>query len=181
MLRERLMIDVFSLIGSTIALVQEFVIENKRWAAPAAFALALVKSLPLVPLFVPAISVLLAIGALIGNAGLDFTPVWIAIALGAALGDWVAFTMGQHFGPVLHASAFAARHSELPERSENFTRRWGGSAIVIRRFVGPLRATVPFAAGMGAMPATSFHVANWSSAFVWAGVLLAPRAWLLSS
>jgi len=42
--------------------------------------------------------------------------------------------------------------------------------------IGPLRAAVPLAAGACEMPRFPFHVANWSSAFVWAAVTLAPGA-----
>ena len=50
--------------------------------------------------------------------------------------------------------------------------RWGVLAIFIGRFFGPLRASVPLVAGIFRMPYWSFHVANFTSAFVWAGVLL---------
>jgi membrane protein DedA with SNARE-associated domain len=41
------------------------------------------------------------------------------------------------------------------------------------RFSGPLRASVPVAAGIFGMPYWRFQLANFSSAFVWAAVLLA--------
>jgi len=43
---------------------------------------------------------------------------------------------------------------------------------VIGRFFGPLRASVPLAAGIFSMPYWQFQIANFSSAFLWAGVLL---------
>ena len=45
-------------------------------------------------------------------------------------------------------------------------------AIFIGRFFGPLRASVPLVAGIFRMPFWAFQVANFSSAFVWAAVLL---------
>jgi membrane protein DedA with SNARE-associated domain len=45
------------------------------------------------------------------------------------------------------------------------------------RFVGPLRAAVPLAAGACQMPQARFQLANWTSAPIWAAVTLAPGAW----
>jgi membrane protein DedA with SNARE-associated domain len=45
-------------------------------------------------------------------------------------------------------------------------------AVFIGRFFGPLRASVPVAAGVLRMPYWTFQIANFCSAFVWAGVLL---------
>ena len=46
--------------------------------------------------------------------------------------------------------------------------------IFIGRFSGPLRATVPLVAGIVEMPYWHFQFANFSSAFLWAAVLMAP-------
>ena len=45
-------------------------------------------------------------------------------------------------------------------------------AIFIGRFFGPLRASVPLVAGIFRMPYWPFQLANFSSAFLWAFVLL---------
>ena len=44
--------------------------------------------------------------------------------------------------------------------------------IFIGRFFGPLRASVPLVAGIFEMPYWRFQIANFTSAFVWAAVLL---------
>ena len=68
----------------------------------------LVKSLPLVALFVPGTALLLSIGAVLGSGAGQFAPVWLAIAIGAALGDWVAYALGVKVGPALLMGAAAA-------------------------------------------------------------------------
>jgi membrane protein DedA with SNARE-associated domain len=55
---------------------------------------------------------------------------------------------------------------------ESFVRKWGPLGIFIGRFSGPLRASVPLVAGVFAMPYWRFQFANFTSAFVWAAVLL---------
>ena len=51
-------------------------------------------------------------------------------------------------------------------------KKWGIPGIFIGRFFGPLRAAVPLIAGIFEMPFWRFQLANFSSALVWAAVLL---------
>jgi membrane protein DedA with SNARE-associated domain len=64
------------------------------------------------------------------------------------------------------------KYPDLIPRGHAFFDRWGTWAIVLGRFSGPLRASVPIVAGIVQMPALLFQIANWSSALVWAFVLL---------
>ncbi|MDU6494511.1 DedA family protein, partial [Bradyrhizobium sp.] len=48
----------------------------------------------------------------------------------------------------------------------------GVPGIFIGRFFGPLRASVPLAAGIFEMPYMMFQIANFVSALVWSAVLL---------
>ena len=57
-------------------------------------------------------------------------------------------------------------------RGERFVKAWGIPGIFIGRFFGPLRAVVPLVAGIFEMPYWQFQIANVTSAFVWAAVLL---------
>ena len=50
--------------------------------------------------------------------------------------------------------------------------KWGIPGIFIGRFFGPLRASVPLIAGILEMHYWKFQIANFTSAFVWAYVLL---------
>jgi membrane protein DedA with SNARE-associated domain len=149
-----------------------FVRDNAVWAPPIVFALAFGESLAFISLLIPAWGALVAIGALIGSSGINFWPVWIAGALGAAFGDWLSYWIGlkleyrvQHIWPL-------SRHPELIPRGERFMKSWGVAGIFIGRFFGPLRAVVPLIAGIFEMPFWRFQLANFSSAFVWAAVLL---------
>jgi membrane protein DedA with SNARE-associated domain len=66
-----------------------------------------------------------------------------------------------------------ARHPDLLPRGHAFFERYGAWAIVLGRFSGPFRASVPIVAGAAQMDRFKFQVANWSSALLWAFVLLA--------
>ena len=65
-----------------------------------------------------------------------------------------------------------SRYPDILPRGEAFVRRWGVPSIFIGRFFGPLRASVPLAAGIFEMPYMQFQVANFVSAMVWAAALL---------
>jgi len=149
-----------------------FVRVNAAWAPPIVFALAFGESLAFISLLIPAWGALVAIGALIGSSGINFWPVWIAASLGAAMGDWLSYWIGlkleysvQHIWPL-------SRHPDLIPRGERFMKTWGVAGIFIGRFFGPLRASVPLIAGIFEMPFWRFQFANFTSAFVWAAVLL---------
>ncbi len=150
----------------------DFVRLHEAWAAPIVFALAFGESLAFISLLIPAWAALVGIGVLISSGNLNFWPVWVAGSIGAALGDWLSYWVGVKLGPPVAHVWPLSRHPELLPRGEAFVRRWGVLAIFIGRFFGPLRASVPLVAGIFHMPYWQFQVANFSSAFVWAGVLL---------
>jgi membrane protein DedA with SNARE-associated domain len=152
--------------------VVEFVRLHEMWAAPIVFALAFGESLAFISLLIPAWGALVAIGYLIGPSGISFWPVWIAGALGAAFGDWLSYWVGLKAGPSVGKVWPLSRHPDLLPRGERFMDRWGILGIFIGRFSGPLRASVPLIAGILAMSYWRFQIANFTSAFVWAAVLL---------
>jgi len=107
----------------------EFVQVHEAWTAPIVFALAFGESLAFVSLVLPSWAALVGIGAIMRAGGVAFVPIWIAGAIGAALGDWLSYWIGTRF-----------------KRS--------------------------IVAGVLGMPYRTFQLANFSSAFVWAAVLL---------
>jgi membrane protein DedA with SNARE-associated domain len=92
--------------------------------------------------------------------------------VGAALGDWLSYWIGAKFQHSLRNVWPFTTHPDLLPRGEAFIKRWGVLAIYIARFSGPLRASVPIVAGIFGMPYWSFQIANFTSAFLWAAVLL---------
>ena len=150
----------------------DFLREHEAWAAPVVFVLCFAESLAFISLLIPAWAALVGIGFLISVGSLDFWPVWIAGAIGAALGDWLSYWVGLKLENRVYHMWPLSQHPDLIPLGESFVRKWGALAIFIGRFSGPLRATVPIIAGVFAMPYGRFQVANFTSAFVWAGVLL---------
>jgi membrane protein DedA with SNARE-associated domain len=152
--------------------IVEFVRLHEAWAAPVVFALAFAESLAFISLLVPAWAALVGIGLLLASSGVSFWPIWIAAATGAALGDWLSYWIGLKLEHAVYHMWPLSRHPNLIPKGEAFVKKWGALGIFIGRFSGPLRASVPLVAGIFAMPFWIFQLANWSSAFVWAAMLL---------
>ena len=159
---------------ATLGRVVGFIRDHDAWAVPIVFALAFFKSLAFVSLVVPATLLLLAVGGLVGASHLPFVPIWLAVALGAALGDWASYSLGWHLKDRAQHVWPLSRHPDLVLRGERFFRRWGAMSVVLCRFFSPLRATVPLLCGVFEMPWPVFQLANWLSAPLWAFLLLAP-------
>jgi membrane protein DedA with SNARE-associated domain len=149
-----------------------FVRDHQAWAAPIVLLLAFGESLAFVSLLIPAWGALVAIGALIGVTGISFWPVWVAGGIGAALGDWLSYWFGFKYKDHVAQIWPLSRYPEILPRGEAFVRNWGVPSIFIGRFFGPLRASVPLAAGIFEMPYWRFQIANFVSALIWAAALL---------
>ncbi|MFM9845668.1 MAG: DedA family protein [Hyphomicrobiaceae bacterium] len=154
--------------------VLAFVREYRALMPIVVFILAFGESLAFVSLIFPFWGMLVALGALVGASGsLDFWLVMTAAAVGAALGDWLSYWLGYHYHDQIARMWPLNRYPDLLPKGRKFFDKWGAWAIVIGRFSGPLRASVPIVAGAVEMPAMTFQIANWTSAFLWAFVLLA--------
>jgi membrane protein DedA with SNARE-associated domain len=153
-------------------LLVDFVREHQAWAAPIVFALAFAESLAFISLLVPAWGALVLIGGIIQAGGLSFWPIWVAGSVGAALGDWLSYWIGQKLEHRVQHIWPLSKHPELIPKGEAFIKKWGVLGIFIARFSGPLRASVPLVAGIFEMPYWRFQVANFVSAFIWAASLL---------
>ena len=115
---------------------------------------------------------LVGIGALISAGQINFWPIWVAASIGAALGDWLSYWIGRKLEHTAQHVWPLSRHPELIPKGEAFMKKWGTAGIFIGRFFGPLRASVPLAAGIFEMSYWQFQIANFVSALVWSAALL---------
>jgi len=163
-------------INEVMQYTTEFVRQHQAWAVPIVFFLAFGESLAFLSLLLPATVILLGVGALIGEAGIPFWPIFAGAAAGAFFGDWLSYWIGFHYRDrVPHLWPFT-RHPQMLARGHAFFERWGMPGAFIGRFFGPLRAVVPLVAGICGMPQRYFQLANITSALVWGFGILAPGA-----
>lgn len=153
-----------------------FVEANSQWAPLIIGLLAFGESLAILSLFVPATMILLALGALVAAAGLDFWSVWLGAAIGAALGDVVSYALGCHFKHRALTIWPLPRYPGMVARGERFVLKYGAWGLFAGRFFGPVRAVAPLIAGVFAMPFVLFQAVTLASAMVWAFAMLAPGA-----
>lgn len=154
--------------------------DHEGWALPIVFLLAFGESLVFVSLLIPATAILLGVGGLIGLSGIDFWPIWGAATLGAVFGDWVSYWLGVRYKYAITRVWPFTRRPDLVPRGERFFHRFGAVGVFFGRFFGPLRAVVPLAAGICAMPFWLFQFTNVTSAIVWATGILVPGAFGLA-
>lgn len=69
-------------LNDVINWVSDVVRQHEGWAIPIIFFLAFGESLAFLSLLLPATVILLALGALIGESGIAFWPIWAAAASG---------------------------------------------------------------------------------------------------
>ncbi|WP_019482583.1 DedA family protein [Arthrobacter sp. TB 23] len=112
----------------------------------------------------------LFIGGVIASQGHINLGIMLAVAVLAAIaGDSVGYEIGRRFGTGLKNSR-AGRFvgAERWAKGEQFLSKRGGSAVLIGRWVGLLRALVPALAGMGRMPYRTFLLYNSIGGTIWA-------------
>jgi len=149
-----------------------FIESHRIWAVPIVFVLAFGESIAFMSLVLPFWGMLVAIGTIVGGWSFEFVMLWFAASTGAALGDWVSYWLGWHFHDKIALMWPLSKYPDLLPRGHQFFEKYGTLAIVLGRFSGPLRASVPLVAGATEMNPIKFQIANWSSAFLWALVLL---------
>jgi membrane protein DedA with SNARE-associated domain len=153
--------------------ILEFATRYQAWIGPIVFVLAFGESIAFVSLILPFWGILVAIGAVLGAAGgLQFWTILVSAAVGAALGDWVSYWIGKHYHKEIEGMWPLKNYPGMMDKGRAFFAAYGPWAIVLARFSGPLRASVPIVAGAVQMPQPMFQIANWTSAFLWAAVLL---------
>lgn len=162
------------MIESYVNAVIAFAQQNQAWAPVIVGLLAFGESLAVISFFIPATGILLAIGALVGASGIDFWTVWLGVVIGGVLGDWLSYVVGYHFKDRTGEIWPFRNYPEAVAKATDFTQRWGAWGVFFGRFSGPLRAFVPLAAGLFAMPHWRFQLANVGSAVAWAFLLLSP-------
>ena len=161
-------------IAAYLDQILAFVETHRVWAGLVFGLLAFGESMVVLGVLIPATGIMLAAGALVGAGKLPFLDLWIGGAIGAALGDAVSYWIGHKLGPAAHRLWPFSRHPELLTAAERIFARWGWAAVVVGRFIGPLRASIPTVAGIAAMPRLPFQLANFGSAFLWIPVLVFP-------
>ncbi len=161
---------------SFIAAVIEFTRVHQYWMPVVIFLLAFGESLALISLFIPATVILMGLSVLIGETGQPFWLIWLAATLGAFVGDWVSYGVGYYYKFRVYRIWPFSKRPALLIKGQRFFDKWGIWSVLLGRFLGPFRATIPLIAGICMMPKRYFQWSNLLSAMIWAFGILAPGA-----
>jgi membrane-associated protein len=140
------------------------------WAYPAVGVFALLETGAFVGLLVPGETAVVVGGVVAAEGDVQLVPLIGLVWLAAAAGDLVSFGLGRRLG-----RPFLERHGPRvrigPERLgqvERFYARHGGSAVLLGRFVGLVRAVSPFVAGASGLGLRRFVPWSLVGTLAWA-------------
>jgi membrane-associated protein len=123
--------------------------------------------------FLPGDSLLFVAGAAAASGIMDLQWVFIAIILGAILGDTVNYWIGNYIGLHVFLERFPSLvKKEHIDRTYMFYEKYGGATIFVARFVPVVRTFAPFLAGVGTMQYSRFLFYNALGATAWAVVVI---------
>ena len=132
---------------------------------------SLLESLAFVGVVVPGAVVVVFAGSLAAKGVFDIGDlVWFAAA-GAILGDGISFRLGRG-GHIRFREENRIFKPSLLEKGKEFFARHGGKSVFLGRFVGLIRAVIPFVAGLSGMEKKKFYLWNVASAILWAAAHL---------
>jgi len=125
--------------------------------------------------FLPGDSLLFAAGALASLGSLNIWILYIAMLLGAIIGDSVNYQIGHYIGPKALKINNKFIKKEHIEKTQKFYEKHGGFTIILARFIPIIRTFAPFVAGIGTMDYKKFITYNiigavaWVTSFLFAG------------
>ena len=147
--------------------IEEFVRIYDQWVYALLVLIVFLEAGVVITPFLPGDSLLFVVGGICGVGLLDWTLCCFLLSLSAILGGQFNYWVGSKVGSRLleqHSRWFGEKEFN---KTQDFYRTYGSSAIVIARFVPFIRTFAPFVAGMGQMTFKSFTVFNVLGGLLW--------------
>ncbi len=151
-----------------IAIILQYIRLHPHVGELFAFVISLSESLPLIGTVIPGSVTMTALGTLIGSLVLPGFTTMACAVLGAFIGDLFGFFLGRHYKENIRLMWPFRKHPQWLTWGEDFFKRHGGKGIILGRFVGPMRSTVPLIAGLLKVSKLRFFSAAIPSAILWA-------------
>lgn len=135
---------------------------------------AAVAALPIAGTFLPATLVMMGVAGAGAALGQPLLPFVVVAAIGAAIGEALAFELGYRYRLTIRHWWPLARRPAMMAGADRFFARYGSYSVALCRFIPVLRSTVPVVTGIAGMSRRRFWIANVVSAAVWAPVHVCP-------
>ncbi len=147
--------------------LEEFVKYYDSWIYLLLFVIVFLEAGVVLTPFLPGDSLLFVVGGICAVGLMDWTLCCVLLSAAGAVGGQFNYWMGSKLGHTLmksHSRWFGEREFQ---KTQDFYKTYGPSAIVIARFVPFIRTFAPFVAGMGQMTFYSFSLFNIIGALIW--------------
>jgi undecaprenyl-diphosphatase len=129
------------------------------------FTLAFIESAPFIGVFIPG-ATLVSVGGFLASQGILKTwDIILFATLGAIVGDFASYSLGRFGGDWIKNNKII--NKVILRHGEKFFNRHGNKSIFWGRFFGPIRAIIPFIAGLSRMKRGPFVFWNILSAICW--------------
>lgn len=162
------------MFAETAQHTSQFLQHHRHWGALFVFLIALSESLPIIGTIIPGSVTMTAVGVLIGTAIFPGASTLLLATIGAFVGDSIGFLLGYHFQSRIHTLWPFNKYPKWLKVGETFFKKHGGISIILGRFIGPARSTVPMVAGLLKMSPPRFVLAALPSALLWAILYITP-------
>lgn len=142
--------------------------QHQAWLPVIMLVFALAENLAFVSILVPSTAILIAVGALASAENINFTPLWVAAAIGSIIGSTFSYWLGLRYGDVVLKMRPLRDHPEMVEKSRAAFVKYGPATVTIGHFLTFLRPVVFLLAGMTRMTLGRFLFWNTIGSVAWA-------------
>ena len=157
-----------------LALISSYLQANPGMGLLLAFLVALAESLPIIGTIIPGSVTMTVIGIFVGRGMLPLSITLFWAFSGALTGDSIGFWAGKTFDRKIRNMWPLKKYPHWLDKGEKFFSSHGGKSILLGRFVGPARSTIPLVAGLLKFNWTRFLFAAVPSAVLWALAYVLP-------
>jgi membrane-associated protein len=148
--------------------LREFVQAYGAWVYALLFLIIFVETGVVVMPFLPGDSLLFVVGALCGLGLMNLPLAMALLCVAAILGDQVNYSIGRYFGPrVFQWENSRFFNKNAFDQAHAFYEKFGGTTIVVARFLPFLRTFAPFVGGVAAMTRRKFTLFNVCGGILW--------------
>ncbi len=146
---------------------------NVGWILPIVGIIGFIKSLPIIAAFLPSTVLFVAVGGIYAASGGTFGPLWLAVAIGATVGDLLCYLVGRFAGEDAGKIWPVSKYPEAIPKGKVMFAKYGVLSVLGAKFVWGIRPFIPIVAGIYVMPVWLFLPATTLSSMIWAGIGIA--------
>jgi membrane protein DedA with SNARE-associated domain len=143
---------------------------NAKYILPMVGLIGFIKSLPVIAVFLPSTVLFVGIGSIYAASGGTFGPLWLAVAIGASVGDLLCYLVGRIAGDDAGKIWPVSKYPDVIPKGKVMFEKYGILSVLGAKFFWGIRPFIPIVAGIYNMPVWLFLPATTLSSMIWAGI-----------